>query len=225
MPGPMFYQSMGIDVLYAFVLIMCSLIIYFGTREVYKLSEYKGIKYFRLSFLYFALSLFFRSFIRVIVLFFNDPRVLHFSMRAWGPVTVVLFTYTSIMAVLCLLYSVLYKKWKNEKLIFGIFNSVALLISLITALLTIPLLTLSLQVILFVFVGLTSYLAYKDCKNTKKRNSLYFNYILLFAFWTLNMIDILIPRFIPIIQILIYLVSIGIFMSILYKVIRRVGSI
>ena len=57
--------SFGTEIMYSFIIIMCSLIIYFSTREMYELSSYKGLKYFRLAFLFFAVAYFFRSFIQL----------------------------------------------------------------------------------------------------------------------------------------------------------------
>src|SRR3989339_748726 len=48
-----------LEILYSFVIIVCSLMIYFGTKELYELSSHKGIKYFRLSFLFFAIFYYF----------------------------------------------------------------------------------------------------------------------------------------------------------------------
>jgi hypothetical protein len=79
---------------------------------------------------------------------------------------------------------------------------------------------LILSMILFV-----TYFAYTDSKKHKKKKlNLYVIYLLLFIFWILNVIDILIPRFLQTFQIIIYISSLGIFLSILYKVLKNSGS-
>ena len=56
--APPFFGDIGLspgmttEILYSFVIIFCSLMIYFGTKELYELSGHKGIKYFRYSFNY-----------------------------------------------------------------------------------------------------------------------------------------------------------------------------
>ena len=56
-PLPQITLGIGAEIIYSFVIIVCSLMIYFGTREIYNLSSYKGIKYFRQAFLLFAITL------------------------------------------------------------------------------------------------------------------------------------------------------------------------
>lgn len=51
-PSPLLDLRLGTEVIYSFVIIVCSLMIYFGTKELYELSSYKGIKYFRQAFLF-----------------------------------------------------------------------------------------------------------------------------------------------------------------------------
>ena len=63
--------QIGAELIYSFVIIACSLMVYYGTKELYELSSYKGIKYFRQAFLFFAIAYFFRYSIRFILSFFN----------------------------------------------------------------------------------------------------------------------------------------------------------
>jgi hypothetical protein len=53
---------------------------------------------------------------------------------------------------------------------------------------------------------------------------MYAIYLMLFVFWILNIVDIIIPRFLEMVRLLIYLVSIFLFMFILYKVLRKTGN-
>jgi len=48
--GKLMNAGISGEIIYSFVIIVCSLMIYFGTKELYKLTSHKGIKYFRLSF-------------------------------------------------------------------------------------------------------------------------------------------------------------------------------
>ena len=52
--GPM--STIGTELLYSFIIIAISLIIYFSTREIEILSSYKGIKYFRFAFMFFGIA-------------------------------------------------------------------------------------------------------------------------------------------------------------------------
>jgi len=97
-------QSFSTEVIYSFVIIACSLMIYFGTKELYELSNHKGIKYFRQAFLFFALAYFFRSFIKLIVFYFNAQGILSISPRLFNPlisqITLIFFLYFSANRIL-----------------------------------------------------------------------------------------------------------------------------
>lgn len=209
--------GLGTELLYSFVIIVCSLMIYFGTKELYELSSHKGIKYFRQSFLFFALAYFFRSFIRFMLIFLGINLR---SFRTMGIWILFLFMYASTMAILYLLYSVKWKKWRKHKNIIYLFHGLALIISLVSIFVGAVKILLAIQIILFLFVALTSYPIHNK---SKKKHSLYAIYLLLFGFWILNVIDILVPTFLQTFQIVLYLSSIGIFLLILYKVIKKTG--
>jgi len=206
----------GTEVLYAFVIIAVSLIIYFSTREMYQLSKHKGIKYFRLAFLYFAIAYFFRTFILFIIRYLNIGRILDFSPRLFGPITMFIFMYASSMAILYLLYSLIHKKLGENKLI--LFHIIAIAISAVTVFTRNIGILLWIQILLMLLVIIIGYQSYKK---SDKNKSLYIIYILLFIFWMLNILDIIIPDFFRLTKLFIYLVSVGLFLIILHKVSRK----
>ena len=108
--GQLLGMGFGTEVIYSFVIIACSLMVYFATKELDELSSYKGINYFRKAFLFFALAYFFRTLIKFILVFFNIPRILEFSPKFLGPISLFLFMYFSSIAIFYLLYSVVWKK-------------------------------------------------------------------------------------------------------------------
>lgn len=192
--------------------------VYFSTKELYELSKYKGIKYFRQAFLFFALAYFFRSFIRILLPLFGIERALGGLNPFIGALTLFLFMYFSSMAVFYLLYSVMCKKWNGNRIY--LFHILAFFVALFSTLLTNPFIYFLLNIVLFIFVAIVFYISHKQSK-TKKGNSLYIIYMLLFIFWILNILDILIPDFIQLYQLFIYLASTGIFLAILYKVLKK----
>jgi hypothetical protein len=199
--------------------------IYRATKEMYELSSYKGIKYFRQAFLFFAVAYFFRYFIRAFLVLFNIDEILEFSFRYVGWLSLFIFLFSSSMAIFYLLYSVMWKKWNHSKSKILMFNLLAFLIALIGASLRNRETDLLLNLILLVFISVVLFVAYRDSvKNKQKRNSLLLIYLLLFVFWILNVVDILIPRFLQIFQLIVYLASILLFMIILYKVLKKTGS-
>jgi len=212
----------GAEIIYSFVIIVCSLMIYFGTREVYELSSYKGIKYFRQAFLFFAIAYFFRSFIKFVLSYFNIREILDFAPMLIGELSLFLFIYFSSMAMFYLLYSVMWKKWNGNSKKIYLFHLLALVISIVSVLLRNSYVYLILNLLLLIFIIFSFYIVHKDSK--KKKNNLYATYVLLFIFWVLNVIDILLPDFLQNTQLFIYLISSGIFLAILYKTLKKAGS-
>lgn len=212
----------GTEILYSFVIIVCSLMIYFGTKELYELTSHKGIKYFRQAFLFFAFAYFFRSLIKTIIFYFNVqgiyqiPRILFHPIFAQA--TMLLFMYFSFMAVFYLTYSLMWKKW-NQQGIY-IFHIIAIIISFMTLSRSVVI-YIVINIILSIFV-LTVFILSRN--QSKKIGKLHLIYLLLLFFWILNILDIMLPKFLKTYQLLIYLVSTGIFLTILYKVLRTVGK-
>lgn len=219
--------SLGTELIYSFVIILCSLIIYFSTKELYELSNYKGIKYFRMTFLFFAIAYFFRSFIKLIVVYFGINGIIDFNpftFGATGLVIQLIFIYFSTMAVFYLLYSLMYKKWENSSNKIYLFHGLAVMIALIGILFRNSLIYLLINLFLLVLAVFIIYTSHKKNKAKKKGTNLYIIYVLLSIFWVLNILDTLIPSFFAEATILIYLASVCIFILILYKVIKQTGN-
>jgi hypothetical protein len=209
----------GMEMLYAFVIIVCSLMIYYSTKELYEISKYKGIKYFRNAFLFFAVAYFIRFFIKFILFYVDKRSILSFVPRTGGSILLFIFMYASSMAIFYLFYSIMSKTWrKNGKLL--LFNLLAVAIALITVLFQIPALYLFLNLILLAFIIYGVYVNHKG----KNKGNWHIIYSLLSVFWLLNVLDILITDVFAGMQLFIYLASIGIFLLVLYKVLRKVGT-
>lgn len=213
--------SLGTEIVYVFVIILCGLLIYYGTKEFYQLSSHKGIKYFRLSFLFFSISYLFRFFIKSIMFLFEPRQIANFSPLFFGPIMQVLFIYFSSMAVFYLLYSVIWKKIDPNESKLILFHFLAFLISILSIIFNNSIFYLFINLFLFAFVITVFLISHKNSR--KKKNNLRIIYFLLLLFWVLNILDILIPTILRQFQIVIYLSSITIFISILYKVLRKTG--
>ncbi len=216
--------GLGTELIYSFVIIVCSLMIYLGTKQLYELSSHKGIKYFRETFLFFAIAYFFRSFIKFILLYFNIREIHEFSPIIFGNATLMIFMYFSSLAIFYLLYSVMWKKWNGNSNKMYLFHVLAFIISLSIILSRNSLIYLGVNVLLFIIVLIAVYISYKDKKKKKRGHNLYAIYLLLSFFWILNIIDILIPKFFQALQLFIYTASMFIFLMILYKVLKKAGS-
>ena len=223
----MFGMGLGAELFYSFVIIVCSLMIYFGTKELYELSSYKGIKYFRQTFLFFAIAYFFRSFIKFIIMYSGVKGIIEFSPNVFGAagmLTQLIFVYFSSMAIFYLLYSVMYKKWENNNPKIYLFHILALILSVASIISRNQAVYFSINLLLLIIVISVVYISYKNSKDKKKQHNLYWIYLLLSAFWILNIIDTLIPKFFEGFQLFIYLASTAIFLLILYKVLKKAGN-
>ena len=220
----LFPSEAGAELIYSFVIVVCSLMIYFATKEMYELSSYKGIKYFRISFLFFAIAYFFRYSIKYLLILFNIKDIIEISPAYFGGISLFIFLYSSSMAIFYLLYSVMWKKWNHSKIKIYLFNLAALVIALIGTFFRGLETDFILNIILLAFILFILYVAYKDSKNKQKGKNLFLIYLLLFIFWVLNIIDVLMPKFLELYRLAIYVVSILLFMIILYKVLKKTGN-
>jgi len=192
---------------------------------MYKISKYPGIKYFRFSFLFFALAYFFKSFISFMLVFLGFHGVLEFISVFLGVVTLFIFMYASTMAIFYLLYSVVWKKFGDKKYIIPVLHVFVLVISAGSLFLRSAWTIIIIQILLFTFIAVYNYTSYRKLSPKKKTGSIHLIYLFLFLFWMLNLSDILVSGFSPFFEFLISLASIGVFLTILYKVTRNVGSL
>ncbi len=222
----LFGMGIGAELFYSFIIIVCSLMIYFETKELYELSAYKGINYFRQSFLFFAIAFFFRGFIKFLVIYFNLNGIIYLSPITFGItglITQLFFVYFSSMAIFYILYSVMWKKWNSNFYRIYLFHGFAFLIALFSILSKNPLVYLGLNLFLLLVFLFVVYLSYQEKSQRKKGHNLYLIYILLSIFWILNIIDTLIPKFLQGFQLFIYIISTFVFLLILCRVTKNLG--
>lgn len=220
----LFPPEAGAELIYSFVIIICSLMIYFATKEMYELSSYKGIKYFRQSFLFFAIAYFFRYSIMYFMILFNLNDILDISPAYLGMLSLYVFLYSSSMAIFYLLYSVMWKRWNHSIVKIYSFNLAAIVIALMGTIFRGFETDLIVNIILLAFILFILSVAYKDSKNKQKGKNLFIIYLLLSIFLFLNVVNVLIPRFLELYRLIIYIISILLFMIILYKVLKKTGN-
>lgn len=233
MAGPpihLLLQGVGTELIYSFVIIVCSLMIYYSTKEMYELSSYKGLKYFRYAFLFFAIAYFFKSFIKFLLVYFGASRIIEIDPRFIGILTLFVFMYSSALAVFYLVYSLMWKRLNGRNGILGIFHILSILIAFISITTNQIEMLFGVNLFILAIAILGLYINHKESKTNneskgkKKGSNIHVIYALLFIFWILNIIEVLIPSFLQFYQILVYLASLGIFLTILYKVLKKSGS-
>lgn len=208
--------GVGMDLAYSLLVIALCLFIFFKTKEFAELSDHKGIKFFRNAFIYFGLGYLLR--------FFSALGFIHgFSLiigRAdFRFLILILFAYASSMAILSLLYSMVYKRLTFIKM------NPHLLLHIIAVLLLIVVFVFGSPVTLFLtqlslFVLAIIVLIFESIK-LKRKNKLFTTYLLLFLFWILNIATLAVPRFAADLRLLLYAFSAALFIYITYKVVIR----
>jgi len=190
---------------------------------MYELSSYKGIKYFRQAFLFFAIAYFSRYFIIFFIQFLNIDNLINLPQKQIFDFSMLIFLYSSSMAVFSLLYSVMWKKFEKNLTKIYLFNVLGILIAIIGTFIKTREMSISINIFLLILILLVLLLAYKESKD-KKGKGLLITYLLLSIFWILNIINLLLPKFLQLYKIVIYLISISLFMTILYKVLKKTGN-
>lgn len=211
-------QPLLVESVYSVVIVAICLLIYWKTREIEKLAAHKGITYFRLTFLHFALSYFFKflTSFQVFAFGFQRSRLILQVLPMAG--TMFVSFYASLMASIYLVNSM---TWNKDEKVSSHEEAFWSIISIVAAALTVfmsqPWLYILSQVFLF------AYAAYVLATSEKKAPFIKAVYPALLGFWVLTIVDIFIPDML-FVQIPIYLVSAGLFSVILYKVLKRVGK-
>ncbi len=203
----------GIEIIYTIIVVFLCLLIYYKTKEIYNLTRYKGIKYFRNAFLLFGLSYAIRFLLHFLMLSiiafdFIIPR------RMFGPLVMIPTGYLSTMAIFYLAYTTIWKKIKYEDfLIFS--NFLAILVSLVAFFSRSHILLTTLQLVLLV---LTILISYRKPKKVKRKTHAKALYILISIFWLLNLLLIGPRRLLPPeMKIILQLISVSVFIVVYYK--------
>lgn len=216
--------GIGAEILYSFVIIFCSLMIYFGTKEIYELSSYKGLKYFRFAFLFFAVAYFFRLLIELSVTYSNVHGIMEVAPIVWRYAALFIFMYFSSMSIFYLICGVLWKNLKKNSKVIYVFHAIAIAIAAVTIVFNNSVFYIGLNFLLFISAGISIYLASHNPKFRQKKNKFNGLYLLLLIFLVLNIVNILVPIFFETLKLFFYLISLSLFFVILYKVLKKSGD-
>lgn len=215
-------ELLTIELVYGLIIFSLCVLILYKTQEIYKLTKHQGIFYFRNIFLFFSLSFLIRIVIVSIpllseIVFYKIPRF-------FVPITIVLISYFSTMAILSLAMTLIYKKVRlNKRQNFILLNAVALFSSIVLLFTKSNKLLLLIQTIIF----LVSIIYLLSKGKINKKSLLSHNkitYSLLFIFWLLNMIASIRLMVYTELKYILYIISAGIFFSIFIRVNKRLGS-
>ena len=211
---------LAVELAYTLIVVFLCFTIYYKTREIFDLTKHEGIKYFRITFLFFGLAYISRFIIvllKLIVITFD----IYFPIHIFVIIPLVFIGYFSTMAILSLTYSILWKKLHINhtflKHTFILFNIVAIIISGIAFFSRSPYILVLAQAVLLIFTSII--IAGYIFSNSRKTSRLYMLYILFFLFWIVNLIALGPGRFLSFeIQTVFQVISIAVIGIIYYKV-------
>ena len=214
--------DLWIDLTYSLIVSISCFLIYLKTKELYDLSQYKGINYFRNTFLFFGISETIRLLLHLTAKF-SAPLLpvrpeLVFIFNACS----FLMIYASCMALVYLLLSIFWKRMSNKSLgNVYLAHYISLIVAFVSLLKDRHPTFIIFQAGLFVLLIIVSYLNYKKSKHGESFSNIYLIYLLIFFLWIVSNVMEFIVIFSPITAFIIYFSSIIIFLLILIKVIER----
>ncbi|HEY9204357.1 MAG TPA: hypothetical protein VIO58_00420 [Candidatus Methanoperedens sp.] len=208
--------KLAVELGYTLIVVLICFMIYFKTREIYDLTKYEGINYFRMTFLFFGLAYIFR-FMDILAMLirqtFESSSLLD-TFRIF-PFPLVINGYFSTLAILSLTYSLIWKKLHIENTLL-LFNVIAILISSIALISRSPFLLILAQAALLIFTIIMACYIYIKSKDFSQ---LFILYILFVLFWIVNLLPLGPQIFLPFeVQIVSEAISIALIGIIYYKV-------
>ncbi len=170
------------ELLFTVAAVIFCFAIYYKTRESYELTKYEGIKYFRDAFLFFGLS-YVTRFLFSLLLLSRVAFDIILLQNIFVPLFILPLGYFSTIAISYLIFSLIWKRYKNKYLIvFG--HGVAVLLPLVSFLTRSHAILLVLQSLLLVTAVILALLMHKEGKKVTQVRILYF---LVLALWLINL--------------------------------------
>ncbi|MFA4855283.1 MAG: hypothetical protein WC634_01680 [archaeon] len=229
MPGPPEFiqglrgpplEFLAIELVYFLVVAGLCLLIYFKTKEIYRISQHRGIFYFRNIFLFFALAYLFRL-MGVGLIMLDDPVALEIP-RMLYQASLFLAGYFGTMAILCLAMAMLIRNVKKEsKNAYYALHGIALVLSLLIATERSSSALLAMQTAILACALLIFFIKTRGKKASGfSQNKI--TYLLLAIFWIINLLAF--SRIPMELKIPLYIISAGIFLSIFLRVRKRLST-
>jgi len=199
----------GMELLFALIIFLLCLIIYFKTKESYELTKHKGIRFFRDAFLFFGISYLVRFSFMLSRMFF-DIRLFRGNL---GALFILLLGYLSTIAIFYLGLSIIWKKF-NTKYLIIFSHIIAVLLAIISFITRSHHILIYIQSIILMVAVILMFINHK-----KKKSSIKIIYILIFIFWLINLWAIAPGKVLSMeYKIFFHLISVGLFGIVYYKI-------
>ncbi|MCZ7401964.1 MAG: hypothetical protein O8C61_07060 [Candidatus Methanoperedens sp.] len=202
-----------VELSYTLIVVFLCFRIFYKTEEIYDLTKYEGVKYFRITFLFFGLAFLFR-FLSVFVLLMGITFDLDISMYLFRIFPLVFNGYFSTMAILSLTYSMIWKEFEMKHVLI-VSNAIAIIISGIAFFSRSYNLIIDAQAVLLIFTIIAVY----KYSISKRISQIFILYVLFILFWIVNLLTLGPQRFVPFeIQTIFQIISIAVIGIIYLKV-------
>ncbi|MEA3430284.1 MAG: hypothetical protein U9R08_03350 [Nanoarchaeota archaeon] len=201
------------ELIYTTIVVILCWFVYYKTKEIYALSKYQGIKYFRTSFLLFGLAYLTRFVFHIFKISIGNISF-QFNREIFFPSMLVVTAYLSTMAIFYLAYSTVWKRIKYKHfLIFA--NLIAIIVAVVSWTSKSPFIIMLVQLPLLIFTLVAILLKHRKKKKSNAR-TLYF---LITLFWLVNLY-LLGPkwRIVFEMRIILQVLSLVVFSMLIYKV-------
>lgn len=202
------------ELFFTVIAVIFCFLIYFKTKEIYVLTKYEGIKYFRDAFLFFGMSYVIRFLFGLVIVSTMELEV-YIPRKIFVLIFILPLGYFSTIGIFYLVFSSVWKKFKSRTLmIFG--HSVAVLLSVISLITRSHLILLVFQSALLILAVILSGVIRKKEKKISRMRMLYF---LISVLWLINLwvIDRRKPFSVEI-EIFFEVVSLAVFIAIYFKI-------
>ena len=175
-----------IESVFSLVVIAACFMIYFKTKEIYELSQHKGLKYFRYVFLFFGITYLSRIILSWFKPFFK--REIFTTLPIWQTMTIKGFAMIGVYAGTAmfayLLLTLLWKKLDKTFISNSYFiHGLAIIVTLISYFQRFPYLFILFQIFAF-FTAIFLMINYRKRIFSKKQNPwVIATYVLIFGHW------------------------------------------
>lgn len=204
-----------VESVYALIILILCFLVFLKTREIFELTKHKGIQFFRYAFLFFGLAYASRFVLYMIIISNNIVCEMCRYGRQLLPLTSLVVAYFSTMAILSLVYSIIWRKMKVENFLIWS-NIISLFVAVIAFSFRSPAV---LSIVQLLFLVAASFIIIRTHKKDQGRLNTRALYLLIFAFWLLNLFILEPRRVIPFeIRVVFQVVSVAVFALIFYKV-------
>lgn len=160
-----------VDLITSTVIVVACVLIVYLTSYLYRLTQYRGIKYFRLAFIFFAIS-------------YGGMVLGAFYWQTLSLYIALTNIFAGTLGILCLLYSVIHKKLPRKHM-DPLFPFAILSAALVASAFWSVLFVVVAQLVLFMVA--TAFVIHGNLK-AKRPVKLYIAYVLLFVAWLANML-------------------------------------